>query len=277
MIVSVTVPIESWQVWWVMLGRLCVTQASDLPRHTLLTNSDKRIFTTSEGFTVMRFGHRRAFMACKAAPHKYSYSQAPIFTWSMEAIKNKDRFYYSVRKSWRNKQTEINTHTEPVNTHRQYVSPVSAHPFSALSVFTHLPSDILSRPSLLCTLLPFLLCFNTDMHLFSSNTVCSFKFNLCEAFVYSCTFLRLLQCMDRFCIAPLLFSILVCVFVRVSTNSSGIWGWEMWVKWWSVGFWCMSGAARLLPWPPAATSAFASLLQNISAALLSSLAIGFLL
>ncbi len=114
-----TVPIESWQVWWVMLGRLCVTQASDLPRHTLLTNSDKRIFTTSEGFTVMRFGHRRAFMACKAAPHKYSYSQAPIFTWSMEAIKNKDRFYYSVRKSWRNKQTEINTHTDPVNTHRQ--------------------------------------------------------------------------------------------------------------------------------------------------------------
>ncbi len=143
----VTVPIESWQVWWVMLGRLCVTQASDLPRHTLLTNSDKRIFTTSEGFTVTRFGHRRAFMARKVAPHKYSNSQAPIFTWSMEAIKNEDRFYYSVRKSWRNKRTEINTHTDSVNTHRPYMSPVSAHPFSALSVFTHLQSDILSQPS----------------------------------------------------------------------------------------------------------------------------------
>lgn len=69
----------------------------------------------------------------------------------------------------------------------------------------------------------------------------------------------------------------VCVNVRVSVNSSGIWGWEMWVKCWSVGFWCMSGSAQLLLWPPAATSASASLLQNISAALLSSLAIGFLL
>lgn len=69
----------------------------------------------------------------------------------------------------------------------------------------------------------------------------------------------------------------VCVCECVSLNSSSIWGWEMWVKWWSVGFWCMSGSARLLPWPPAATSASPSLLQNVSAALLSSLAIGFLL
>lgn len=148
--------------------------------HSLLTNSDKRFFTTPEGFTVKLFGHRRDFMEGKVAAHKYSNSQTPIFTWSMEAIKNEDRFYYFVRKSWQNKWTEI------IHTLCSLLS-VLIHS-GALSVFTHLPSDILSRPSLLCTLWPFLLRFNTDMHLFSSNTLRSFKYSLCETLLRAVLF-----------------------------------------------------------------------------------------
>lgn len=51
-----------------------------------------------------------------------------------------------------------------------------------------MPSDILSRPSLLCTLWPFLLRFNTDMHLFSSNTLRSFKYSLCETLLRAVLF-----------------------------------------------------------------------------------------
>lgn len=106
-----------------------------------------------------------------------------------------------------------------MNTHSQNVSPVNARPFSALSVFTHLPSDILSQHSLLCTLWPFLLHFNTNMHLFPSNTVRSFKFDLCETF-FICLELFLSSCVTmpgRFRIALLLFitSVCVCVYMYV--------------------------------------------------------------
>lgn len=177
----VTVPIESWQVWWVMLGRLCVTQASDLPRHTLLTNSDKRIFTTSEGFTVTRFGHRRAFMARKVAPHKYSNSHAPIFTWSMEAIKNEDRFYYSVRKSWRNKWTEINTYrsceyTPSVHVSCQFSSIQRSISVYAFAVWHSVPSFSPVHPVAFPP--PF-----QHRHAFIFFKHCAFKFDLCETFV----------------------------------------------------------------------------------------------
>lgn len=125
-----------------------------------------------------------------------------------------------------------------MNTHSQNVSPVNARPFSALSVFTHLPSDILSQHSLLCTLWPFLLHFNTNMHLFPSNTVRSFKFDLCETF-FICLELFLSSCVTMpgpipHCSTIVYhFSVCVCIYVRVSLNSSSIWGWEMWVKWWS--------------------------------------------
>lgn len=106
--------------------------------HTHSTNSDKTSFTTLQGFTVRCFGHRRAFTARKAGDRKYSnyYSNA-IFGWSMEAIKEKTESTVVYKKVLK-KQTDGDKHAYRCYEYTPPVSPVTARPFSALSVFTHL-------------------------------------------------------------------------------------------------------------------------------------------